>query len=100
MLALSAADKEALMQTDKKNPDWGVRERAHSVLLLSQGKTCAQVAALQELSMRTVSNTRKRWNLVKHTWMAPKHRHAQTLENDVGEILDNVGTRYHMAFSV
>lgn len=40
----------------------------------------------------------KLWHLVKHTWMAPRHRNAQTLENDVGEILDNVGTRYHMAF--
>ena len=61
MLALSAADKEALMQTEKKNPDWRVRERARTVLLLAQGKTCAQVAALQELSMRTVSSTRNRW---------------------------------------
>ncbi len=55
MLVLSAADKETLMQAEKKNPDWRVRERARSVLLLAQGKTCAQVAALQELSMRTVS---------------------------------------------
>ena len=61
MLALSAADQEALVQTEKKHPDWRVRERARSVLLLAQGKTCAQVAALQALSMRTVSNTRKRW---------------------------------------
>jgi transposase len=61
MLALSAADKDALLQTEKKNPDWRVRERAWSVLLLAQGKTCAQVAELQELTMRTVSNTRKRW---------------------------------------
>ncbi len=61
MLVLSAADKETLMQAEKKNPDWRVRERARSVLLLAQGKTCAQVAALQELSMRTVSSTRKSW---------------------------------------
>lgn len=61
MLALSAADQEALVQAERKNPDWRVRERAKSMLLLAQGKTCAQVAAMQELSMRTVSNTRKRW---------------------------------------
>jgi len=61
MLALSAADKDALLQAEKKNPDWRVRERARSVLLLAQGKTCAQVAESQELTMRTVSNTRKRW---------------------------------------
>ena len=47
MLVLSAADKETLMQAEKKNPDWRVRERARSVLLLAQGKTCAQVAALR-----------------------------------------------------
>jgi len=61
MLALSAADKEALLQTEKQNPDGRVRERARRVLLLAQGQTCAQVAELQELTMRTVSNTRKRW---------------------------------------
>jgi transposase len=61
MLALSAADQEALVQTEKKHPDWRVRERARSVLLLAPGKTCAQVAALQALSLRTVSTTRQRW---------------------------------------
>jgi transposase len=40
----------------------------------------------------------KLWHLVKHRWMAPKHRDAQTLENEVGEVLDSVGTRYRMAF--
>lgn len=40
----------------------------------------------------------KLWHLVKHSWMPAKHRDAPTLERDVGEILDNVGTRYHMAF--
>jgi len=61
MLGLSAADLEALVHTEKMNLDWRVRERATSLLLLAQGKTCAQVAKLQELSMRTLSNTRKRW---------------------------------------
>lgn len=40
----------------------------------------------------------KLWHLVKHTWMAAKHRDAKTLEADVSEILDNVGTRYQLAF--
>lgn len=40
----------------------------------------------------------KLWHLVKHRWMTPKHRDAQTLENAVGGILDKVGTRYHMTF--
>lgn len=40
----------------------------------------------------------KLWHLVKHTWMPARHRDAPTLERDVSEILDNVGTRFHMAF--
>lgn len=38
------------------------------------------------------------WHLIKHSWMAVKHRDADMLEADVGEILDNLGTRYRMAF--
>lgn len=40
----------------------------------------------------------KLWHLVKHTWMAAKHRDAETLEADVSEILNNVGSRYNLAF--
>ncbi len=40
----------------------------------------------------------KLWHLVKHTWMAAKHRDAATLQAEVGEILDNVGTRFKLAF--
>jgi hypothetical protein len=40
----------------------------------------------------------KLWHLVKHTWMTPKHRDAQTLEKEVGDIMDHIGTRYSMAF--
>ena len=60
MLALSAANQEALVQTANKLPDGRVRECAQSFLLLAPGKTCAQVAAMQAMSMRTMSNSRKR----------------------------------------
>ena len=40
----------------------------------------------------------KLWHLMKHTWMAVKHRDAPTLEADVAEILDNFGTTYKMVF--
>ncbi len=50
----------------------------------------------------TTATTHRRplkiWQLVKHTWMAAKHRDAETLEADVSEILDNVGSRYNLAF--
>jgi hypothetical protein len=52
MLVLSAADKEALVQAQKKNPNSRIRERALSILLLAQ---------LQDLAMRAVSHTCKRW---------------------------------------
>lgn len=52
---------EALVLTEKKISNWRVRERVRRVILLAQGKTCIQVDELQELSMRTVSSTRKRW---------------------------------------
>lgn len=61
MLALSAADKLELRKTVKRHADWRVRERAQSVLLLAEGKTCKQVAELQELTLKTVSSTRRRW---------------------------------------
>lgn len=40
----------------------------------------------------------KLWHLMKHTWMAVKHRDPSTLEADVDEILNNFGTTYNMAF--
>ena len=40
----------------------------------------------------------KLWYLAKHRWMSPKQRNAQSLEEDVSDILDNFGTRYRMAF--
>ncbi len=45
-----------------------------------------------------LNRVEKLWHLVKHTWMAAKHRDAATLEAEVTEILDQVGTRYHLAF--
>ena len=78
MLILSAANKAALLQAEKKNPDWRVRERARSVLLLAQGKkTCAQVADAQGLTMRTVSNTRKRWLAAGLDGLAVETGHPQ-----------------------
>lgn len=61
MLALSAGDRLELQKIVKKHPDWRVRERAQSVLLLAEGKTCKQAGQQQGLSFRTVSATRRRW---------------------------------------
>lgn len=45
-----------------------------------------------------LNRVEKLWHLVKHTWMSAKHRDAATLGAEVTEILDQVGTRYHLAF--
>ena len=58
---LSAGDRQVLLHLVHRDPNWRVRERAQSVLLLAAGLTCQQVADQQELSMQTVSATRRRW---------------------------------------
>ena len=40
----------------------------------------------------------KLWHLMKYTWMSVKCRDSETLEKDVGEILDNFGEKYKLCF--
>ena len=40
----------------------------------------------------------KLWHLMKYTWMSVKCRDSETLEKDVGEILDNFGEKYQLCF--
>ena len=58
---LSEADVQALRQVDKKSDDWRARERARTLLLLSQGNSAQEVALLQDITVRTVQNTWVRW---------------------------------------
>ena len=57
---LSAGDRQVLLHLVQRDPNWRVRQRAQSVLLLAAGLTCQQVADQQALSMQTVSATRRR----------------------------------------
>ncbi len=41
----------------------------------------------------------KLWNLVKDIWMAPKYRHAQTLENNVVNIVDKLIMWHYIVLS-
>ncbi len=61
MIVLSASDRQTLHHLIKLDPDWRVRERAQSLLLLAEGRTCPQVAEQQGLTLQTVSATRRRW---------------------------------------
>jgi hypothetical protein len=40
----------------------------------------------------------KLWHLMKHSWLSLTRRDMETLEKDVGDILDNFGVDYRMSF--
>ncbi|APW45208.1 transposase [Rhodoferax antarcticus] len=40
----------------------------------------------------------KLWHLMKYTWVSAKCRDSETLEADVGDILDNFGSKYEFNF--
>ena len=54
---LSEADRLALEQVVRKSPDWRARERAKTLLLLSQPLLSREVAKLQNLHIETVRMT-------------------------------------------
>lgn len=58
---LSEEDRLALEQVVRKSPDWRVRERAKTLLLLSQPLLSREVAKLQNLHIETVRVTWQRW---------------------------------------
>ena len=58
---LSEADRLDLEQVVRKSPDWRARERAKTLLLLSQPLLSREVAKLQHLNIETVRVTWQRW---------------------------------------
>ena len=58
---LSEQDRLALEQVVKKSPDWRARERAKTLLLLSQPMLRREVAQVQDLNICTVGQTWRRW---------------------------------------
>ncbi len=58
---LSEADRLALEQVVRKSPNWRARERAKTLLLLSQPLLSREVAKLQDLNIETVRVTWQRW---------------------------------------
>lgn len=58
---VSEADRLALEQVVRKSPDWRARERAKTLLLLSQPLLSREVAKLQHLNIETVRVTWQRW---------------------------------------
>jgi transposase len=58
---LNPDEKQKLEVVFKKEKDWRVRERAETLLLLSQGLSCEEVADRQGLCAATVRSTRGNW---------------------------------------
>ena len=58
---LSEEDRLALEQVVRKSPDWRARERAKTLLLLSQPLLSREVAKLQDLNIETVRVTWQCW---------------------------------------
>lgn len=58
---LSEEDRLALEQVVRKSPDWRARERAKTLLLLSQPLLSREVAKLQNLNIETVRVTWQCW---------------------------------------
>jgi len=58
---LSEADRLALEHVVRKSPDWRARERAKTLLLLSQPMLSREVAKVQDLNIETVRVTWQRW---------------------------------------
>jgi transposase len=55
---LNPDEKQKLEVVFKKEKDWRVRERAETLLLLSQGLSCEEVADRQGVAAATVRSTR------------------------------------------
>lgn len=58
---LNGEDRLALEQVVRKSPDWRARERAQTLLLLSQPLLSREVAKLQNLHIETVRTTWQHW---------------------------------------
>ena len=60
-LSLDAEDREALEQVISRGDNWRQRERAQTLILLDDGLTTDEVAAVVKVHARTVGSTRIAW---------------------------------------
>ena len=83
---LSDEQRGALQEVLRRGADWRERERAQTVLLLGQGQTCKQVALAQDLSPRTVGDTRSHWRREGMACLADKPRSGAARKLDEVQI--------------
>lgn len=86
VLGLSEQHKLELQAVIKYGSDWRHRERALTLLMLGEGKTCKQVGEMQGLSARTVGHTRSEWRLEGMASLADKPRCGTPKKLDEAQI--------------
>ena len=59
--ALTAEEKVQLQRLERFDSNWRMRERIKTLLLLSEGQTCVEVAGQIGIHFRTVNYTRQGW---------------------------------------
>ena len=92
---LSLEQRERLIFLAKHAKHWRERQRAQTILWLSEGKSVAEVATLQERIPETIRLQRRRWELYEFESIKEGHRSGRpnTLISDYqAKILDWVNT--------
>ncbi|QZD33800.1 hypothetical protein ABEKA_1838 [Acinetobacter lwoffii] len=92
---LSLEQRERLIFLVKHAKHWRERQRAQTILWLSEGKSVAEVATLQERIPETIRLQRRRWELYEFESIKEGHRSGRpnTLISDYqAKILDWVNT--------
>ena len=88
---LSLEQREQLILLTKNAAHWRERQRAQTILWLSEGKTVAEVAALQECIPETIRLQRRHWELHQFESIQEGHRSGRP-SNYQAQILEWVNT--------
>jgi transposase len=60
-IELSESEREQLQMIIKKGSDWRERDRAQTILMLSNGETTLEVAERQGLKPEAIRERRRKW---------------------------------------
>ena len=71
---LSSEQEAQLIHLTKQSAHWRERQRAQTILWLAEGKTVAEVAALQNRIPETIRLQRRRWELHQFDAIQEGHR--------------------------
>lgn len=74
VLVLKNIDRISLERISDRGTNWRARQRAHTLILLDDGLTMAEVAARIGIHVRTVGSTRTSWILARMDSLADLER--------------------------